>query len=50
MYDFQFSLSNAPSGGAQVGSAITHTVFGVTNALFTTLLEFKAVFIGNSTY
>ena len=49
-YDFEFSLSNAPSGGSQVGSTITQTGIGVTNGLFTTTLDFGSVFTGNSTW
>ncbi len=49
-YDFRFALSNAPSGGAQIGSTITNLAVGVTNGLFTTLLDFGAVFTGNATW
>jgi hypothetical protein len=50
LYDFEFSLSNAPSGGSQIGSRITQTALGVTNGLFTTTLNFGAVFTGNDTW
>ena len=50
LYDFQFSLSNAPSGGSQVGSPVTNLAVGVTNGLFTTTLDFGAVFTGNPTW
>ena len=49
-YDFEFSLSNAPSGGSQIGSTLTQTDVGVTNGLFTTTLDFGSVFTGNSTW
>jgi Chaperone of endosialidase len=49
LYDFQFALSNAPSGGSQIGSGFTITV-GVTNGLFTTTLDFGAVFTGTATW
>ena len=47
LYDFEFSLSNAPSGGSQVGGTFTALALGVTNGLFTTNLNFGAVFTGN---
>jgi hypothetical protein len=50
LYDFQFSLSNAPSGGSQIGSTVTALALGVTNGLFTTNLDFGAVFTGNPTW
>jgi trimeric autotransporter adhesin len=50
LYDFQFSLSNAPSGGSQIGSTITNLAVGVTNGLFTTTLDFGFVFTGNATW
>jgi hypothetical protein len=49
-YDFQFSLSNAPSGGSQVGGTVPALALGVTNGLFTTNLDFGAVFSGNRTW
>ena len=49
-YDFVFSLSNAPSGGSQVGGSVTNLAVGVTNGLFTTPLNFGAVFTGNPTW
>jgi len=49
-YDFRFSLSNAPSGGSQVGSAVTNLGVGVTNGLFTVTLDFGPVFTGNATW
>ena len=50
LYDFQFSLSNAPSGGSQVGSTVPALALGVTNGLFATNLDFGAVFSGNRTW
>jgi hypothetical protein len=50
LYDFQFSLSNAPSGGSQVGGTVTKLAVGVTNGLFTTSLDFGSVFTGNATW
>jgi hypothetical protein len=50
LYDFVFSLSNAPSGGSQVGGSVTSLAVGVTNGLFTTTLNFGAVFAGNATW
>jgi hypothetical protein len=47
LYDFEFALSNAPSGGSQVGTTTNQTTLGVTNGLFTTTLDFGAVFTGN---
>jgi hypothetical protein len=46
LYDFQFSLFNAPSGGSQVGSTVTDLGVGVTNGLFTVTLDFGANFPG----
>jgi hypothetical protein len=48
LYDFQFSLSNAPSGGSQVGSTLTETALAVTNGLFITSLDFGSVYTGSS--
>jgi hypothetical protein len=50
LYDFQFSLSNAPVGGSQVGGTVTNLAVGVTNGLFTTILDFGSVFTGNGTW
>jgi hypothetical protein len=49
-YDFQFSLSSASIGGSQVGNTVTNLDVGVTNGLFTTTLDFGAVFTGNPTW
>src|ERR1700733_6510159 len=50
LYDFQFSLSNAPSGGSQVGGTVTNLAVDVINGLFTTTVDFGAVFTGNPTW
>jgi hypothetical protein len=50
LYDFKFALSNAPSGGSQVGATTNQTALGVTNGLFTTTLNFGDVFTGNPTW
>jgi len=50
LYDFQFSLSNAPSGGSQIGATVTNLAVGVTNGLFTTTIDFGAVFIGETAW
>ena len=49
-YDFQFVLSNAPSGGRQIGYTVTETGIGVTNGLFTATLDFGEVFSGSALY
>jgi hypothetical protein len=49
-YDFQFALSNAPSGGSQIGGTLTNLDVGVTNGLFTSSLDFGAVFTGNAAW
>jgi hypothetical protein len=49
LYDFTLVLSNAPSGGSQVGGSVTNQAVGVTNGLFTTTLDFGAnIFTGNA--
>ena len=50
LYDFQFNLSNEPTGGSQVGSTLPKTAVPVTNGLFTITLDFGAVFAGNATW
>ena len=50
LYDFQFALSNAPSGGSQIGATITNLGVGVTNGLFTTTLDFSNVFNGQAVW
>ena len=39
-YDLTFSLYNAYSGGTQVSNSYTSTYVGVTNGLFTTMMDF----------
>lgn len=46
LYDFEFGLYNAASGGAQAGSTLNELAVGVTNGLFTVTLDFGAVFNG----
>ena len=50
VYDFQFALANAASGGSQIGVTVTNLAVGVTNGLFATTLDFGSVFTGNSTW
>jgi hypothetical protein len=51
LYDFEFSLyTNAAGTGTQIGSTLTDLAVGVTNGLFTTSLNFGAVFGGNATW
>jgi hypothetical protein len=47
-YDMTFALYNASSGGSQVGSTITDTAIGVSNGLFTVIVDFGGVFNGSS--
>lgn len=50
-YDVQFKLYDALSGGAQVGSTVTHNDLVVTNGLFTLNLDFGVnAFGGNPRY
>ncbi len=50
-YEFEFSLyTNAAGTGSKIGSTITNTDVGVTNGLFTTALNFGAVFTGDDTW
>ncbi len=48
--DFQFSLWDAASGGAQVGTTQTKTNVAVSNGLFTVQLDFGSVFTGDARY
>jgi hypothetical protein len=50
LYDFQFALSNAPSGGSQIGYTLSVPAVGVTNGLFNTTLDFGGVFNGTALY
>jgi hypothetical protein len=47
LYDFQFSLFNAPSGGSQVGNTLSIPDIRVTDGLFNATLDFGPVFTGN---
>src|SRR5690349_15228117 len=46
VYDLQFSLFNAASGGAQQSGTWTQLAQGVTNGLFTVELDFGSFFPG----
>ncbi len=50
VYDMQFALSNAVSGGSQIGSTITSPGINVSNGLFITTLDFNNVFNGQSAW
>ncbi len=51
LYDFQFRLYDALSGGAQVGSIVSHNDVTVANGLFTVALDFGTnAFSGNPRY
>ena len=50
LFDFQFALSNAPSGGSQLGVTVTNLAVGVTNGLFTTTLDFGPVLAGQAAW
>src|ERR1039457_3560120 len=47
LYDFLFTLENAPSGGLYIGSPQDMPAVPVTNGLFTVTLDFGNVFDGN---
>jgi len=48
VYDFQFKLYDAATGGTQVGSTVTKTNVSVTDGLFSVQLDFGAVFDGTA--
>jgi hypothetical protein len=49
LYDLSFALYDAASGGNQLGPGLTNTAVGVTNGVFSVLLDFGAnVFDGNA--
>ncbi|MCI0396629.1 MAG: hypothetical protein L0332_00605 [Chloroflexi bacterium] len=51
LYDFQFKLFDAASGGNQAGSPVTKDDVAVTDGLFTTQLDFgSAAFAGEARY
>jgi hypothetical protein len=45
-YDMTFKLFNASSGPSQIGGTVTQLALGVTNGLFTTQIDFGALFNG----
>ena len=46
-YDILFSLYDAPTNGTQIGNTLTSTGVGVTNGLFTEILDFgSSIFTG----
>ncbi len=48
-YDLQFALFDAPTNGNQIGSTVTNLAVGVTNGLFTTLINFgPGIFTGTN--
>jgi hypothetical protein len=47
-YDLTFSLYNASTGGSQTGNTLTDLAVGITNGLFTTSVDFGAVYNGTS--
>lgn len=49
-YDFEFRLTDALSGGSQVGSTVIRDDVTVTNGLFTVGLDFGNVFDGTELY
>ena len=42
LYDLEFSLYNAASGGSQVGLTVTNLAVGLTNGMFTVTMNFGA--------
>ncbi len=50
IYDFEFTLNDALSGGNPVGSPVTQKEVTVTNGLFTVQLDFGDVFDGTPRY
>lgn len=49
-FDFQLVLYDAPVGGSQAGPVLTRDDVSVTGGLFTTTLDFGAVFGGNKRF
>jgi hypothetical protein len=49
-YDFAFSLYGAGSGGIPLAGPVTNTAVMATNGLFTTVVDFGAVFAGASNW
>lgn len=50
IYDFQFRLYAAPTGGTQIGTTIARGDVTVEDGLFNVLLDFGNVFDGNARY
>ena len=50
LYDFEFTLSNAVNGGAQLGSTLTQTGVAVNNGFFSTTLDFGSLFGGEASW
>ncbi|MCW5850294.1 MAG: tail fiber domain-containing protein [Anaerolineae bacterium] len=50
VYDFQFTLHTAETGGWQVGPTVTREGVSVNNGLFTLLLDFGLDFLGQAVY
>ncbi len=49
-YDFAFSLYGTNTGGTALALPVTNTAVAVTNGLFTTVMDFGAVFTGASNW
>jgi hypothetical protein len=50
-YDFTFTLYDTPTGGGAIGAPVTNNSVGVTNGLFTVLLDFgSGAFTGASNW
>jgi hypothetical protein len=50
IYDFQFTLHDAPAAGSQIGSALVRDDVAVASGLFTVTLDFGAVFGGEARF
>ncbi len=50
VYDLEFSVFNAAAGGSQQGATIALNDLGVTNGLFTAVLDFGNAFSGGDRY
>ncbi len=48
IYDLQFTLFDAATGGNQVGATVTNLAVGVTNGLFLSTIDFGPVFDGTA--
>lgn len=47
-YDLTFSLYNASTGGSQTGNTLTNLAVSITNGLFTSAVDFGAVYNGTT--